>query len=340
MLLADWQLEGPLLALWPCRRDVWRGVDRQPEFAPAQQQLLQLLRAVQHYHPVYLAVHPLWYGRVARTVSDLPLIPLSYDDAWARDIAPLWMSKHNQLRARAFRFDAWHGLYPEVSRDNAFALRLALQLGLRCDSDGLVIEGGMIVTNGRGLGLIHRRSLLRNNPKLSWGQLSVRLKRQLGLHTLIGLDWAHWADETGGHMDNYAQFIDSNTLAYVQDLAEQELGVIFLAAIQQAFQAQQQPLNLVKLPKLELLSAASYPLVDVQRRKGVLARQHKAILASYANFIRYKDLLVVPQFGLPADATASSCFLQSNAELLQLTTPAREFIAAGGGPHCLTVNLP
>lgn len=328
---ADWQLNGPLLALWPFRDDVWPQQGR-----PAQQQLLRLLQQLQPLHPVLLAVPPHLYASVRRQIgTDIPLLILPYNDAWPRDFGPLWL-QHNAAgppRAVQFDFHAWQGLYPDYQADKRFAAALT---GLWCyplSKQRLVLEGGAITTNGAGVAIINAVSLQRNNPTVRLSQLTEQLTKCLGLKHIFWLHEAHPADETGGHIDNQVQFADATTLVHA-------LTPSALADMRQHMAAAGLHYRWLALPEAQVVTPRAADFYSVRRRKGVLARGKQPLLASYVNFIRVADTLLLPQFGLPTDQQALSMLRQQLPELQVIGVAADEFIKAGGGPHCLTLNTP
>lgn len=328
---ADWQLTGPLLALWPFRQDVWRQQGR-----PAQQQLLQLLQTIQPHHPVLLAVPPALYACVRRQLGpEIPLIMLPYNDAWPRDFGPFWLHHEPTARTRAVQFDfhAWQGLYPDYQADQRFAGALTRLLCCSLSKQTLVLEGGAITTNGDGVAIANAVSVQRNNPAMRLSQISAQLTKQLGLRHIFWLHDAHPADETGGHIDNQIQFADSRTLVHA-------LAPEVLLSLQQQLTAVGLHYRWLGLPMAQIVQPNRHEFHSVARRKGVLVRGQRPLLASYVNFIRVADALLLPQFGLPTDQPALTTLQQQLPELQVIGVAADEFIKAGGGPHCLTLNIP
>src|SRR5690554_546967 len=116
-LVADWHLSGPLLCLWPFRDDVWR-----EHGVPAQRQLLALWEQLSPHYPILFGVRPELFKAVRQQLpSELALFSTRYNDAWPRDIGPLWCySDRTQITAHTFSFSAWHGLYPDYRDDQKF----------------------------------------------------------------------------------------------------------------------------------------------------------------------------------------------------------------------------
>lgn len=332
MLCPDWSLQGPLLALWPFRIDVWREQAR-----PIQTQLTEFLLQVQEHQSVLVGVHPREFIRARQFLpTSIATFPIRYNDAWPRDIGPLWTHSAAGFRAHDFQFSAWNGLYPNSRADQRFVRDLCARFGWRREVHQQVLEGGAVSTNGAGVICWSRRSIERNN-----GMSSARLTVKQGLqHALEGafkasyqlwFDAAHDADETGGHMDNLAQFLTPELLA-----------VDARVAIADAVALQRLPatIKLLELPPAVALQPRWQDFASVQRRRGVMRRGIQPLLASYVNFVRTPTAVFVPQFGLVDDADALLRIKSALPQLSIVPVAANEMIAGGGGPHCMTLPLP
>src|SRR5690606_31389226 len=79
----------------------------------------------------------------------------------------------------------------------------------------LVLEGGSLHTNGQGLGITTTSCLLepKRNPQYSKKEIESIIKDHLYLHELLWLpDGIDGDKDTDGHIDNFACFIDPQTL--------------------------------------------------------------------------------------------------------------------------------
>ena len=294
--------------------------------------------AIAPYHPVRLGVHPPQLHTVHnRNISDLDLLTISYDDAWVRDIAPFWLSGAEGVVGRVGEFNGWHGLHSVIQRDQQFARKLANQTRLRQRRLGLVIEGGMLSTDGAGTALVHRRSLSQRNPSLAWRTIERMLKRELGLQRIMPIEHALAADETGGHVDNQLQFVDANTIVFVGSVTDahwnKEDAVLQLQSWAREY-------RWIELPPARTIRDRRDLYFEVQQYSGALKRGTQTLLCSYANLVRLPQAIAVPQFGLDSDADAVAILRRAFADLPVIQIPALEFIRGGGGPHCLTHCLP
>lgn len=342
-LLADWQHEGPLLALWPYRNDVWRGNAR-----PVQQQVLTMLAAIAPYYPVCLGVHPPQvHSALARIPANLEWFPMAYDDAWVRDVAPFYLQSvqsvqgagqgAGQLHASAGQFNGWQGVHHVHARDQRLARELASRQHLSYRHLGLVFEGGMLTHDGAGTAIVHGRSIQLRNPGKSLAEMARLLTKKLGLQRVIWLQHGLGADETGGHVDNQLQFVAADTIAFSNSTSD-SLWNREVAALQQ--QAWASDYRWIELPAARQLCESMTLYHDVVRHSGALARGGRPLLLSYANLVRLPTALVVPQFGVEQDVQAITILREVFPKLRIIAVNATEFVRGGGGPHCLTALLP
>lgn len=341
MLLADWQLTGPLLTLWPFRDDVWREHGQ-----PAQQQLIALAEQLHGIHPFYIGVHPSELARAQRILPhSFHHFTVAYNDAWARDIGPLWtqLPGSQQVHAQGFQFSAWHGLYPDFHDDQQFAQRLAQRLRLPFQQHPLILEGGALTTDGAGTIVVHAASVLRNNPHWSRAAVEQLFHEELGVQQVYWLEFAHPDDETGGHVDNQVQFLSADTLVVAMPQPQGRYWESYHAQLQQIQRWRNtagQAYRIVQVPQPEPLAPIAADYVTVRQQAQVYPRGVHPLLASYVNFIRVAEVLIVPQFDLATDAEALALLRQAAPELTVLGVAADEFIKAGGALHCMTLHTP
>lgn len=336
-LLADWQMQGSLLALWPYRTDVWRAGAE-----PAQQALLRLLLDVAPYHPVCLGIHPPELNRaLPHLPPDLPWLPLRYDDSWVRDSGPLFVRSTERYQAVAAEFNGWQGVHSVFQRDRLLPRQLSQRFALTLTQLPFIFEGGMLTHDGEGNAIVHERSLRSRNPLWRRSELERQLKQKLGLNNVYWIQTALRLDETGGHVDNQLQFLDSTTLAFADSQNDPDWTTELNEIQQQAWAARYKWLQ---LPDSRALTSASSDYSDVQITKGVKRRGRMPCLASYVNCVRTPGVIVVPQFAHrsceESNVQALEAITAGFPKLVVVPADASEMVRGGGGPHCLSLILP
>lgn len=343
--IPEWQQPGAVAALWPSRSDVWR-----QQAKPAQHALIELLLQAADTLPVMVGINLNEFALAKKRLpASFKLLPIPYNDAWMCDIAPFWrsisLSEQRQPRPEAllWQFDAWQGLYPDVSKDNRCAQTMATHLLARWQRNSMIFEGGNFTTDGQGHALAISSSVVREDMPLS--KVERTLKQQLGLGRITWLPRGLSGDETQGHIDNIALFIDSETLLisglpetnhpdfeYLQQVHAQLRGLQ---------NTQGKRYRIIELPAAQLLPVEAEMFQGISYRSGVVKRtaQHP-VLASYVNLVNLGQRLLVPQFGIREDQQALQTLQRQLPGWVINGVDAREFVLAGGGPHCMTHIIP
>jgi agmatine deiminase len=262
----------------------------------------------------------------------LHLVPS--DRVWLRDSGPtmVWRDE-GQVEAICWRFNAW-AKYENHRADALVAPTVARLAGVpaveaqRPDGGGrLVLEGGAIDTNGAGVLLTTEECLLSSvqerNPGLDREGYERAFAEYLGIHTTIWLGEGCVGDDTHGHVDDIARFVDRNTvvLAFEADPADDnhERSVDNRERLEQAAGRVDGGLRIVELP---------YPravIMDGER-----------LPASYANFYIANGVVLVPTFNDRNDRialnTLADCF--PGREVVGIH--AVDLVWGLGTLHCLT----
>jgi|TARA_R110002020_G_scaffold69528_2_gene180957 agmatine deiminase len=334
--LPDFVANQRLLLAWPYRGDVWRSHAK-----PAQNALLRLLDQLPASAPVSLVVSSQVKGNLPDSLKRIHRIEVDYDDIWLRDIAPLWLNNGKEVKALSFNFDGWSGVQQAITADKQFAENLCGYFNLSHDKAQLVAEGGAFTHNGKGDWIVGLACIKRRNPDLSHNELKAILSKLLPGQRLYFFNNSLSADETGGHIDNMAIFVDSDTLLYVftDDVTHPDYEAC--QQLQKLVSQLPKFINAIPLPLPRLQSAMPEERQDIELNELSLKRTiDLPLLCSYVNVLQTDKLLVIPEFGLETDDEAFQRIQNALPERKVLSFNAREFVLGGGGLHCISHNLP
>jgi len=148
------------------------------------------------------------------------------NESWCRDHGPAFVLKAGRAKPRFdgghrrqaavvdWGFNAWGGKYPPYEDDDAVPTRIAEEFKLPVFYPGIVMEGGAVDFNGAGTVLTTESCLLNKNrnPKLSKGQIERYLKDYYGQSHVCWLGEGIVGDDTDGHVDDLARFVDARTI--------------------------------------------------------------------------------------------------------------------------------
>jgi len=196
--------------LWPHRTDNWR--DRA---MPAQKAFARVARAISRFEPVTMCVSKQQIDIAQNLLpSDIDIIEIESDDAWMRDVGPIFVKNDtNDIRGVDWDFNAWGGLnggvYFPWDKDGRVARQVLEHEKIDRYKACIILEGGSIHTDGDGTLITTQECLLNpnRNPDLSKAELENYLKEYLNIEKIIWLDKGVFMDETDGHVDNLCCFV-------------------------------------------------------------------------------------------------------------------------------------
>ncbi len=325
---AEWEPHAATWLAWPHNREDWPG-----KFAPIAWVYCEIVRKLARTEKVRILVaneaaeqNALRYLNKAGTdLKAVEFFRCPTDRVWIRDYGPIFVKNASgQVALTDWCFNGW-AKYENWQRDDAVPGWLSQALRIRAFRSGLVLEGGSIDVNGRGLLLTTEECLLSpvqaRNPGMTREQVETALIENLGVRKIIWLGNGIAGDDTHGHIDDLARFVNPSTVVIASERERSDSNYEPLR--ENLGRLKKQPLRVVTLPMPE-------PVIFRSQR----------LPASYANFYIANGLVLVPTFNSSTDRVA----LQTLARLF----PDREVVGIHstdlvwglGALHCMTQQQP
>jgi len=141
------------------------------------------------------------------------------ENAWMRDNGPVYAVQDGELRIQDWEFDAWGGAFDEpgfpipYADDNVVPIAVGAYLGTPVDYVDIVHERGNLEFNGVDTLILNWNVIgnpNRGNGYANKAAAEVDLKNWFGVSKVIWADGPITGDDTGGHIDGIARFIDAN----------------------------------------------------------------------------------------------------------------------------------
>ena len=198
---------------------------------------------------------------------------------------------------------------------------------------GIVLEGGSIDVNGTGTLLTTAQCLLNKNrnPQLSKAEIEKYLHDYLGATHCIWLKEGIAGDDTDGHIDDIARFVNPTTVlcAYQPDQNDPDHEVLKTnyELLQHAADQDGNPLHVIPLP------APGW----VRDPDGEQARR---LPASYANFYIGNTKVLVPTFGVENDRRALAVIQSVFPDRRVVGINAFHLVFGFGTFHCMSQQQP
>jgi agmatine deiminase len=247
------------------------------------------------------------------------------DTIWIRDFGPVFVEATDGSR-RAFDFDYRRRSGPKRrDRDDAAGASIARQLDITAVPSAMLLEGGNLLSNGRGLLLASTTAV---NANVARGYEPKTLTRYLGAvfgaRTMVVLEPLR--RESTGHVDVFACFTDARTVVVgrcsreldPENAALLDRNAALLAGVRTA----EGPLRVVRVPM---------PPSDDDRWR------------TYTNGVLLGGTLLVPTYR-DADRQLEAAALETFRRLLPngkvVGIDASELIAHDGALRCVTLPVP
>ncbi len=338
--------------LLPYRKDTWR-----ENAVPALEAYRNVAMAIAKHEAVFLGVYPTLRPRVEEAFGNLAnihLVNIRYNDAWARDTMPLFVTNGKHVRAVDFRFNAWggdyDGLYANYQDDDKLASRVARRLKLACyHVPNFVLEGGSIAVDGEGTLIVTEACLLSKgrNPKFSKTQIEDVLRDYLGVRKIIWIPHGIYNDETDEHIDNMVSFVRPGEicLAWSNNRYDPQYRYSRQA---EAVLSRETDAN-GRSFKIHKILVPNPPLFATKEETATLRNCRDTLdkrlpgtrlAASYVNYYQGEDFVILPAFGVPEDKLAYEAMQEIYPEKEIHQIPTREILLGGGNIHCITMSLP
>lgn len=253
------------------------------------------------------------------------------NDAWIRDHGPVFIIRNTEGKGQValtdWEYNSWGNKYPPFDKDNQIPSHIAESLNLEKFVPGMVLEGGAIEVNGKGILLTTESCLLNpnRNPSFSQKEIEERLKGFLGVQDVLWLGEGIVGDDTDGHVDDFARFVDSGTLVYSSENNPADENYL---SLQENYQ------RLLKLRQERRFELVPLPM------PGALIYQGERLPASYANFYIGNEVVLVPVFRDPKDPAALEILSDLFPDRRVVGVDSRELVIGLGGVHCVTKQMP
>jgi agmatine deiminase len=325
---AEWERHEATWMAWPHETSDWPG-----KFAPIPWVYASIVGHIARGEKVRILVQDAGQEQRARGVlrkagvgmENVEFFPHPTDRCWTRDYGPLFVrNEAGTVAATKWIFNGW-AKYANHANDDAAGAWVAERLGVKTYVTGVVLEGGSVDVNGAGALLTTEECLLSpvqaRNPGLGREELEGKLKEYLGAERVIWLGRGIAGDDTHGHVDDIARFVDANTIVAAVEDDPKEVNY--------------EPLR----ENLELLRATGFGVVTLPMPKPVFFDGQR-LPASYANFYIANAAVLVPVFNDANDRVALDTLAGLFPDREVVGIYCGDLVLGLGTLHCMTQQQP
>ncbi|MCH4552754.1 agmatine deiminase family protein [Aestuariibaculum lutulentum] len=336
---AEWEQQQAVLLCFPHNGNDWPG-----KYEAIQWAFVEFIKKVATVEGVIVVVASDKLKEKVTGMLDMAHVNMEHvsfivhktNRSWMRDSGPIIVKKGAERLALNFNFNGW-AKYSNFKLDKHVPEKVAgfLNVPLKqvtYKGKPVIVEGGAIDVNGKGTLLTTEECLLHptiqvRNEGFTKEDYEAVFKEYLGVTNVIWLGDGVEGDDTHGHVDDLARFVNEDTIiTVVEDNPED---------------ANYKPLqdNLKRLQKSKLENGKNPNIVTLPMPKR-LDFDGIRLPASYANFLIINKAVLVPTFNDSKDRIAlniiADCF--PDREIIGIS--ATDFIWGFGTLHCLSQQIP
>jgi agmatine deiminase len=253
------------------------------------------------------------------------------DDGWIRDNGPLFVRSSDEIVAINYDFNSWGERFSPSDGDRSVTSKICDVLGVSCVDIQWVLEGGALTFNGEGRAVASAECILNptRNGSMNAKDAEDVIKPNLGISELTWVPFGLIEDlkNTDGHVDNVAVFISAKRVL-VQTCERQNPNFERLNA------------NIEVLSRIRLDDGEPVELVECEWLPYMMMPDGTEQPAPYLNFALSNDAVILPSVESLSDDSATRFFADLFPGRSVIFVPAAALTFGGGGPHCVTMQVP
>lgn len=336
---AEWEPHAATWLAWPHRESDWPG-----KIGIIPWVYGEIIRTLTRHEVVNLLVPDSKTLEVARCQLQQANVDLAKvmfweiptDRSWVRDSGPIFVVNQQGDRAVLdWHFNAW-AKYPDWGQDDQIPGRIAERLGLSCwkptyRGHRVVLEGGSIDVNGCGLLLTTEECLLsttqQRNPTFDRSDYEQVFADYLGVKQVVWLGRGIVGDDTHGHVDDLARFVNEQTVVCVVETNPADDNYRPLQE------------NLERLQGIHDGSGHKLEVISLPMPRPLVFEGIR-LPASYANFYIANGVVIVPTFNDPADRNALGILAELFPDREVVGIHCVDLVWGLGTLHCMTQQEP
>ncbi|HEY9758724.1 MAG TPA: agmatine deiminase family protein [Oculatellaceae cyanobacterium] len=330
---AEWEGHEATWLAWPHNEDHWPG-----NFTPIPKVYCEIIRHLASSENVAVCVNDQKMEEASRsllqqagvTSESVRFHQIPTNASWSRDHGPIFVrDRSGKLVITDWIFNAWGQKYPPWDLDDAVPVRISELLDLPVVQPGIVLEGGSIDVNGKGTLLTTEQCLLNKNrnPHLSRNEIEQYLHRYLGASNVLWLKEGIIGDDTDGHIDDIARFVNANTVVCALEENKSDENYEILKR------------NYEDLEKMRDQDGSILDVIAIPMPSKVIYEDTR-LPASYANFYIANRVVIVPLFRCKEDDQAMRILSELFQDREVVGIDCTELVWGLGTLHCSTQQQP
>ena len=310
---------------WPCFTDL--------EINNFEKEIIFFAKKLSNYEKVVIISDPTNFTKANNFCNNFSSIwSIPTDWSWIRDNGPIFIKNKEEIEAIHFNFNAWGEKYSPCKTVKEMPRLLLEKLKIKRHFSNLILEGGGVTFDGKGTMITTEQMLLNKNrnPSFSKKDIENEVKKLLGIEKVIWLKKGLFEDKsTDGHVDCVAEYIASGKIL-IQTIYDKKKS---------NFEILKENYNIIKNEtdasgnKLEIVEMPYLPYFSKKYNNNIY-------VSSYTNYYVANGVVMVPEVDSALDYKAYKIIEEIYPNRDVMPIPAFYQAIGGGGPGCITQQLP
>jgi len=335
---AEWERQKSTLIGWPYNKNDWPG-----KFYNIPKIFAKIISQITKSQEVNLLIKNNKSKKIIKKllkknnarIRNVKFIICETDRVWMRDTGPIFIKdKKNQNILLNLEFNGW-AKYKNYRADNKVNFRIKNYyrgnfISPKFNKKPIVLEGGAIDVNGKGLLLTTKECLLsriqQRNSFLKIKDYNNIFKKFFGAKKVIWLNKGIVGDDTHGHVDDIARFVKSNKVFLAYEDNEKD----------ENFKNLNENFKILKKIKN---GSSKIKIIRIPMPRPIYINKVR-VPASYLNFYILNKFVLLPTFNDPKDKKVIEIFKKEFNNRKIIPIDCSELIWGFGAIHCLTQQEP
>ena len=335
----EWEPQKSTWIAWPHNKEDWPGKFSEIPWVFAE--IITMLSKVQSVNVLvkdksHQKKAIFFLNILGAKIKNIKLIVYKTDRSWTRDFLPIFLKdKRNRNIISNWEFNGW-AKYKNFKNDNkAYLMVKKIKKNQIIKPNymkkKIVLEGGSIDVNGKGLILTTKQCLLskvqQRNKGFKLEDYNQIFNKFFGVRKVIWLNKGIYGDDTHGHVDDIARFVSKNKIFIAKENNKKDKNFKNLneniRILKEFKKVNKQKFKIIYLPmpKPKFISGIRVP-------------------ASYLNFYIANKLVLVPVFDDSNDKIIIKIFKKHFKNRKIIPINCSTLVWGLGTIHCLTQQEP
>ena len=336
---AEWERQKSTWIAWPHNKEDWPG-----KFGEIPKVFSEIIAILSKVQSVNILVKDkldqktaIFYLKIlGAKIKNIKLIVCKTDRAWVRDFLPIFLKdKRNRNIISNWEFNGW-AKYKNFKNDNKAYLKVKKFKKIKIIKPKhikkkIILEGGSIDVNGKGLILTTKQCLLSNVQQRNKGfkidDYNQIFNKFFGVKKVIWLNKGIYGDDTHGHIDDIARFVSKNKIFIAKENNKKDKNFRNLNE------------NIRILKEFKRVNRQKFKIIYLPMPKAKFIDGIR-VPASYLNFYIANKVVLVPTFEDLNDKIAIKIFKKHFKKRKIIPINCSVLVWGLGTIHCMTQQEP